>query len=233
MLSGFLNKLLKADVPQNLGDTQSGKPVLGAGQESYAQGFNEQDHLDAQKIHEQKAAQSEKYTQNAMLKPGAKFDLKGIAQQQNSSEHHHKMAEWHQQQSSVPPNQEAKGIQAAGQAQNTENVRKSFLDRLIKGGPGSGQKGHFTARTPFPQPAPKPQESPKTHVPNGGFLPHYSDSPTEAAYKKFITYLKKQGKDFDGHISMDKETGHIIPISDVGKQHIQEVKDLLASKPSK
>lgn len=124
----------KADMPDKLGNTQSGKPVLAVGQESYAQGFDEQDHLDAKKIHEEKAAQSEKRARGGMMTPGGKFNHRMIAQAQDQAAKHRDIAEWHEQQA-PGEDSEAKDIKAAQRAQEQEgqeNVQKSKKAKRAK-----------------------------------------------------------------------------------------------------
>lgn len=359
--------LFKSEQPEIIAETQSGKQVLAGSADSYSGGFSDQDHLDAKKIHEQKASHHDQTARNSMLNQKM-FNHRRIAAAQAQAEHHRKQAEWHEQQlgqksgqndpiedqpqedvqkskkesfkqkltggladKKKPSDFDSKALQAGVKVEMehtddpnkakeiamdhlTEDpkyyeklktiekgyspdltgkdtlffeehpeekkkifrdklakkqgvpkgvdpdkhercvkdvkkqgkdkssayaicnasMKKAFRENLLKGGPGSGRKGHQTFKPRKPWPGEKTQENrdmnqpQQTHVPSGGFQEHYTDTPELKAYKKFVSYLKKEGHDFTGHISFDKEKGHITAISDKGKELIADAKKRIA-----
>ena len=112
--------------------------------------------------------------------------------------------------------------------------RPSFLS-LLKGGLGSGQRGHTTARLNYPNPGealplvPEKKEEleeidPKqTYIPPEGTTPHYSDSNEMRIYKRLLTTFKQKGIVPHGHITINPQTNEILPLSSTGRRIIDEL----------
>ena len=82
---------------------------------------------------------------------------------------------------------------------------------LQKGGPGSGVRGHTTARKPFPgeeaHKAPRlPQPHELTYKPES-LMPHYSDTENHAKFKKLH---RKYGSEIQGKIAYHKKSDSIV-----------------------
>lgn len=111
-----------------------------------------------------------------------------------------------------------------------KTMKKSFLQKLIKGGPGSGVKGHQTGRKPYPgedqHKMGKLEGTPKqSFMPAGGLAPHYSDEPEMKAYKNLVSMFKKEGLDFQGHITFDPETKQIETLTPQGEASMKTLKE--------
>ena len=85
--------------PDIIGNTTSGKQVLGGSAESYAQDFDSEDHRDALKIHKDKMAKLQSKAKMSMLR-GGKFNHKLLSSLANQSSHHSEQADWHEDQAS-------------------------------------------------------------------------------------------------------------------------------------
>src|SRR5690606_34536429 len=105
--------------------------------------------------------------------------------------------------------------------------RNIWLNLLIKGGSGSGVKGHTTSRMPFPgettaTPSANPNKK-KTYSPAEGTEAHYTDTPNLRAYKGIIRGLKRKGLDYNGHITYNPKTDQLETISERGKKMIEDL----------
>lgn len=148
--SAFIDALLKGINP--IGNTSSGKLVLPGNPETHSGGFKDIDHLEAKKLHEAKAAKHEKKAKNKMLKPGAMFDHKAIAHAQENSAKQREKAEWHggqvgQEAKPKIPQHEPQKLPGDVQKAHCSICEKktSFIEKLFKGGPGSGRHKNWTA----------------------------------------------------------------------------------------
>lgn len=112
-------------------------------------------------------------------------------------------------------------------SKSLEEKLNKLSEILSKGGEGSGRKGHTTEKesSPKKEKMQQPPEMQSTYIPSGGLEPHYSDTSEISTYKKFIRYLKKEGKDFEGNISYNPKTKKIVAISPEGEKMISEAKD--------
>lgn len=109
---------------------------------------------------------------------------------------------------------------------SVEDMKWHNGEKLEKGGPGSGKKGHFTPRKPYPgEDAHKLNvENKPNKIPVVTNLPpaHYSDpdTPNKAAFRQII----QKRPDFQGKIGYDQEKDAIVTLSEDVEQLIQEAK---------
>ena len=106
----------EGDAPNVIGNTQSGKQVLGGNAESYSGDFDSEDHRDAEKIHSSKKAKLQTRAKMSMLQSG-KFNHKLLSSLANQASHHSEQQDYHKEQAEAEP--EAKPIT------ETEGVEKS------------------------------------------------------------------------------------------------------------
>ena len=98
-----------------IGSTESGKPVLADGAESYSKDYTSEDHREAAEIHKKKAAEAQVSQRNAML--GRKtFDHRMLAALSAKQADHQDNAEYHQE-----------------QAEEVQKSKKTFKQKLEGG----------------------------------------------------------------------------------------------------
>lgn len=203
------NSLVKSeDQPESLGQTEGGKQVFSQDPEKYSKDFSEQDHLDAAKIHADRASSYEKAIQTKMLKPGSLFNHKAIAGAQERAAKHREAADWHTQLSGDTGKLEAAHLKQAQQAQAEEAQQAA---QVQKGGVGSGKKGH------------------RSYKPSSGWGPHYDDyivNPAhgelteEGKYKHLHRNLVSLDHEAQGHITYDPQKKEIQALTPEGEKHL-------------
>lgn len=211
-----------------IGQTESGKDVLGNNKEEYSQDFNSQDHEDAAKLHEDKAAQYQMKQRQFMLSKPKGFNHKLLSIFNNLQARHQDNADWHKDQIE---NAEGEKKDSDSLITKALKIMYGYAYKLQKGGEGSGKQGHHTDRKPYPgvdqHKAPKGDKpAAKTYIPAGGdFIPRYYDSPGLKSYKTLLSLFKKEGLDYSGHISFNPQTQEIVALTDKGKKAFEALQD--------
>lgn len=107
-------------------------------------------------------------------------------------------------------------IYESSQNQASQGADKKETPEPKPAKPFPGEEQHNSPKT-----EPKPES---TYIPAGGLAPHYSDEPEMKAYKNLISLFKKEGLDFQGHLTYNPKTKNIETLTPQAEKVFQDLK---------